>query len=178
MLKTAKRNSPLEEMGIALYIWYTVWLCGHHRLSLSICSVSLFPHTVRPCEAESKELTVSCQQWRHQKWLFGRSWGAWAHRIAAGITQGEMLLLQGWFRTIMEKLCGFFLVQSTLKHTRKAHITYILTSLVLRKCTRQHSICCCLRFPVCRKYCNTHTHLKGDRFVHSEGRGVRLSDGK
>lgn len=108
MFKTIKWTPPLEEMGIALCIWYTIQLCGHHCLSFSICSVSLFPHTVWLCEVEGKELTVSCQQWRHQTRLFGRSLGAWAHRTAAGITPGEMLLLQGWFRTIMEKLCGGF----------------------------------------------------------------------
>lgn len=110
-----------------------VRLCGHHRLSLFISSVSLFPHTVRLCEAEGKELAVSCQHWRHQKGLFGRSWGAWAQRIAAGITQGETLLLQGWFRTIMEKLCGGFSANHpdarTHMHTRTAYIIYIWSSL-------------------------------------------------
>lgn len=98
-----------KKMGIALFVQYTVLLCGHIIISLSICSVSLFPHTVWLCEVVGKELTVSCQQWRHQKVVFGRIWGASAHRIAAGITQsGMLLLLQGWFRTIMEKLCGGF----------------------------------------------------------------------
>ncbi len=131
--ENCKEKTLSEEVGMALYIWYTVRLCGRHCLSLPICSVSLFPYTVWLCEAEGKELTVSCQQQRHQKGLFGRSWGAWAHRIAAGITQGEMLLLQGWFRTIMEKLCGGFSANHPdahiHMHTHKAYIIYIWTSL-------------------------------------------------
>lgn len=147
-LKETFEKTPFREND-------SVYLIHHHRLSLSICSVSLFPHTVRLCEAEGKELAVSCQQRRHQKGLFGRSWGAGAHRIAAGITQGEMLLLQGWFRTIMEELCGGFAALTTLthiKHTYGAH----WRAFIKAKHAQQHSMCW-LR--LLKKYCNMHIQL-------------------
>lgn len=113
---------------MALFIQNAVLLyrCRWH----SICSVSLVPHTVGLCEAVGKELAVSCQQRRHQKVLFGRIWGAWARRIGAGITPSEMMLLQDWFQTIMEKLFGGFCAnhpdEGTHTHT---HACIIWTSL-------------------------------------------------
>lgn len=73
---------------------------------------------------------------------------AWAHRIAAGITQSEMLLLQGWFRTIMEKLCGGFSVNHTEActhmhtfkriHTHHMDLTGTYSLEQLRKSTHKY----------------------------------------
>lgn len=126
-----KRKPFLEEVGrlcifdapygcVDVTVSHTPYAQSHFFLTLYDCVRLRVKSSL--CPASSRDI---------KRGYLAEVGGALAHRIAAGITQGEMLLLQGWFRTIMEKHCGGFSTNhpDTRMHTHKAYIIYIWTWL-------------------------------------------------